>query len=264
MAHNPGKYHSFGVFTSASAVKSRPSEDLKKLYFKTTQNDSFARRDVSPRGRAESLGAIHEIGKKKTKYMDFQYKRAPCFGRDSCWYAKDYNTKMSESKENRELAECFRGPTSTVHDAPMMETTSCYAQNHLFPSKRELRSAVQASRAPENGRTKTIGGTDLNLETQSSTHRLHPAPARGFNSTGQTMWPTANLYVSGLDSGDCYRTTYSNEFWKKQVPSGVGPVQRSASAPGSTRGGAGASEVSSGRDPAIHNTRRNIFTSPGK
>lgn len=263
MAHNTQKYHSYGVFTSANAVKSRPTEELAKLFFTTNSMNSF-RGDVhSPRGRSESAGQIHNIGKKATKYMPYQYTRSPLMGKSSCSHAQDFYQKTSEYKENAELAECFRGPGKTVNDAPLLVKRSRSGDTYLSPSRKQLLSAAQASKDPNpGGRTKTLGGIDMSLVTESCSHRYHIAPPQGHSLKGRTIVPLHNLAVSGVDSGDCYRTTYGSEFWKKEVPGSLS-LQRAASAPGSVRSGP-ASEVSVGRDPEIQMTRRNIFTGPGK
>jgi hypothetical protein len=227
MSHDPGKYLSHGVFTSASAVKSRPSHEVARLYFRTTSSAEFEKWDVSPRGRTESLGQIHFIGSKSTKYMPYRYKQAPLPGKDSCWYARDYTAKPSDYTDNKQLAEFFKGTRDVVKPTPSMEKMSHHRQNFVEPSKDELLRSLQPAKAPPIERTKTTGGVDMPPETMSLSHRTHLVPPR-LALSGKIVPPSPNLGLSGMDDDDCFRTTYRSDFLKKKLKRSP---KRTASAP---------------------------------
>jgi len=172
---------------------------------------------VSPRYQAESLGHIHHIGAKNTKYMPFPYKRAPLPDKSSCWYSSDYYPKQSEYAENKQLAECFRGPTHQCDETPLLETTSHHRQNFVKHSKEQMRRSIGVNKTPPPGRTQTTGGVDMTLETQSSSHSCHRAHPR-VGSSNKSIPPLSNLHVTGVDSGDCFRTTYGSDFYLRTRP----------------------------------------------
>merc|ERR1719198_2905317 len=127
--------------TSTTAFKCASSRDIERLYFQTAYRNDFqmGSQHVSPRGRSISLGEIHEIGRKSTKFCPMRYKTAPLPGRDQCWYAKDYNDKSMHGtlNLNREMAEVFKGGRVVV-SPPMMVRTTHHQENYLRPTTAQV------------------------------------------------------------------------------------------------------------------------------
>jgi len=248
------------LFPSVAAVNTRPQAEVARLYFQSTQNEHYVKSEVAPLAPGpESLGHVHCIGQKKTKYMPFQYKSSPLLGADSCWYGRQFYEKPSEYQENRQLAESFRG-RQTVQPSPMMETTSFYTNNFVSPSKAQAAFARSPSSPPPKYRTKITAGDDLNFVTESWSHSLHRAPPR-FQGRNAKNRPLSNLGTF-VDTSDCWSTTYGSHYPKTNVKS----PSRSRSAPGWTNGLADGLQGTSSpkRDPEIDMVRRSPCMSPGK
>jgi len=208
-----------GGFPSSSSLKSRSSEDLRRLYYQTTSSGAFSKRNAkthSPRGRSEDMGQILNIGSANTKYMPVQLNHSPLANKNDCQYTKDFFKKPSECRENRALAVCFSGAKVQVTPAPMLETTSHQTQNFKCPSKAQLAGASQHSSAPATGKTQINVVTNNSLETKSSSHQSLRAPPR-FKPTQRAVAPLPNLAVPrGQDCTDCFRTSYASEFRSTQ------------------------------------------------
>jgi len=201
--------------------------------------------------REESLDQIQLIGHKATKYLPFQYKISPLCGTDECSYAKQFYPKPSDYMNNKDLAKSFR-PSTVPAPVALMETTSHSRQNFMKPSREQRATATMAPfTVDKKGNTGITGGASLTLT--STSHGLHGAPPRQPR-TGIIL-PSQNLAVSGLDGGDCYRTTQRSDFMGKQL-------SRSRTAPAPMR--EKSAEALATLGPEICMTRRNIFSSPGK
>mmetsp|Transcript_6971 Transcript_6971/g.11229 ORF Transcript_6971/g.11229 Transcript_6971/m.11229 type:complete len:262 (+) Transcript_6971:94-879(+) len=252
---NP-KNASQGVLPRQTAVGSRSSHELQRLFFQTSSSDRNDMREavqLSSPDRSESLGQIHYIGKKSTKYMPYRYSQAPLHNKTDCWYANDFCEKKSDWAQNKEIVAWIRGPRPE-YKAPLIATTSRHRQDFQKPSKDEHNRANQPNKSPEWVRTKTVGCGDFTAESLSSSHRMHMAPHR---IASQDFPHKDNLYISGLDSGDCYRTTYRNEFVKKQRP------VRCSTAPCLHQDETLLLDTTR-RDPEIAQTTRNAFSKPGR
>lgn len=218
----PGVHPSYGVFTSPTAVKTASSKDIERMFFTTTNRTAFSKKSVqmSPRGRAESVKEIHNIGKTGTKWMPHQYKTAPLLAKDSCQYHRDFVTKPSMKIGDHDLAEFFKGSRFQSASAPLLEKRSHHRMNYQSPTTEELVKAAEPVVDHIPGRTHTTGNMDFSLEKQTLSnfvHRAHPRLAPRIAAVP----PLPSLFVSG-DCGDCYRTTYTNDFPRGQ---GASPLK---------------------------------------
>lgn len=270
------KNASHGVFTSASAVRSKSRDEVNRLYFRTTSNVEFPHKELMQADRGENLGQIHFIGSKTTKYLPYQYKRAPLQNKSACWYAHDFYEKPSDAHDNRELAKCFVRKTP-FQKAPLLSTKSHYS--HTFPilTPSEIKGARPPNQDPNrlDEQRKTIGG-DANVFTQSFSHHMHRAPPKDVKATGEFQVPVHNLQLSSkiadMDHSDMLRSTYSSHFKGEQTQvarSGDRQPRRTSSAPSLVSGltsslGDEATELTAAKpDSNVFKVRRAPFMSPG-
>mmetsp|Transcript_16247 Transcript_16247/g.30367 ORF Transcript_16247/g.30367 Transcript_16247/m.30367 type:complete len:273 (+) Transcript_16247:134-952(+) len=269
------KNASHGVFTSASAVRSKSRDEVNRLYFSTTANVEHSHKQLMQDERAESLGHIHYIGTKATKYLPFQYKQAPNVNKSACWYAHDYCEKPSDAEENRALAQTFQY-RKPIQKSKLFATKSHYS--HTFPilTPSEIRSAKLPSQDPRRfGERKTIGG-DANVHTQSFSHHMHRAPPKDVKAAGEFQVPVHNLElpskIADTDQSDMLRSMYATDFKGQQKKASRGKDRqqgRTSSAPSLVSGatssvGDEASGVSAKTDSNVYKVRRAPFMAPGQ
>lgn len=211
---NP-KNNSFGVFTSHSAVDTKSAHDVKRLYFTSTANGDFQKWDTS---RDDSMAEVYHLGHKSTKHLNFRYRQTPTHDMGAFSYTKDYYQKPSDSGLNNALAEMFSRPHQGWVGSPTVAPGS-YALDFVRHPKHILDAMGQPRKAGGRGgvkrdlaRTKVLSPSDATHVTSSSSHQFHMAPPDGLNIPSKTHNPHDNLNCSGLDSGDCYKSTYGTTF----------------------------------------------------
>jgi len=212
---NP-KNESSGLFTSHGAVQSKAADaQVKSLYFTTTASGDFQKWDCS---RDDSLGEVYQIGHKSTKNLQFQYRQTPTHDMGALSYTKDYTKKTSDAGLNNALAEIFSRPHNAWVGSPTVAPGS-YALDFTRHRKQCLNALGEPGKAGGRGgakrdmaRTKVLSPSDLTHETSSSTHRCYLAPPEDMYRANESMHPNDNLGISGLDSGDCYKSTYGTTF----------------------------------------------------
>eukprot|EP00928_Gymnodinium_smaydae_P071595 TRINITY_DN55142_c0_g1_i1.p1 TRINITY_DN55142_c0_g1~~TRINITY_DN55142_c0_g1_i1.p1 ORF type:complete len:249 (-),score=43.60 TRINITY_DN55142_c0_g1_i1:63-809(-) len=242
---------SFGVFPSQSAVRSKSTSDIQRLYFKTSQKDEFDWRTLPENDRAENFDQVHNIGKRTTKYMKYQKKVAPLVDRTACRYNMEFIPKPSADYMcNKELAETFAGVKS-VSASPSFGVQSNYKETFVPISTEKLRGAKQKSQAPKQVRTKTLGGTDDLLETESMLHRTYSAPDIQLAKPTPALIPKPNLTMSGHGAGEMFRSNYDRSFANSTAR--IAPERPFEVEP--------SPHVLA--DDSIYRTRRACFLSPG-
>merc|ERR1712032_520094 len=146
-------------------------------------------------GKAENMDQIHNMGKKSTKYMEYQAMRAPLVDRTACLYFRDFNPKpVGDSVFNKELAENFKGG-HRLASTPSFGLTSSYADNFVDLSPKQRRSAKVKSQGPKKLLTQTLGGTGDFLEPVSMSHSKHSPLAKAKSAV--TLHPHPNLTCAG-------------------------------------------------------------------
>lgn len=206
------KHASFGVFPSQSAVRSKSTGDIQRLYFRTSQREEFDWRTLPESDRPENFDQVHNIGKRTTKYMKYQKKVAPLVDRTCCRYNMDFIPKESADFScNKELAGIFAG-SKPVAASPSFGIKSNYKETFVPITTDKLRGAKQRSQAPKQVRTKTLGGTEDLLETESMVHRTFSSPDINLAKPTPALVPKPNLTMSGHGAGDLFRSNYDRTF----------------------------------------------------
>lgn len=234
------KTKSWGVFTSGSAVQSRPVKDRKKLYFQTTLKGDFKKWNSD---REDSVGEIYGIGHRSTKNLPFQYRQTPTHDMSALLYTTDYWAKPSESVINDDLREIYSRPhnghVGSASCAPGIYRTDFVRHPkrrcHSFPTRENhsLRDVHNRRTKPEIERSQVLSCSDETHVLASSSHRCFAAPPPDFLSKPISP-PQDNLCVSGVDTGDCYKSTYGTDF-KGLQKSRSRPSGRCSSAPAGAR-----------------------------
>lgn len=208
----PSNNASFGVFPSQSAIRSKSTPELQRLYFRTSAAEEFAWRTIPEADRPENFDAIHNIGKRTTKYMKYQRKVAPLVDRTACRYSMDYTPMpLGDNIINAQLAATY-AQGKMVQASPSLAGKSNYAETFCQMTPEQMRSAKQKSRAPKEVRTKTLGGTEDFLEVESLMHNTYQTPNLELAKVTPAMVPRANLTMSGLPAAEQYATTYGRGF----------------------------------------------------
>jgi hypothetical protein len=251
MPYNNG---SFGVFPSQSAVRSKSTGDLQRLYFRTCQRDEHDWRTIPENDRPENFDQIHNIGKRTTKYMKFQKKTAPLVDRTACRYNQEFTPKpLGDYATNKELAITFSGAKKPTTSKAFDAQTN-YQSTFKDMDTQQLRSAKQKSCAPKQVRTSTLGGTGDLLETGSMAHQTFRTPPLHLAKNAPALAPKPNLTMAGQQASHLFTTAYNRDF--VQHGSSVVEARYEDFMPPSE-------QLPYLADPSIYNARRACYLSPG-
>lgn len=81
---------SFWYLPSQSSQKHLSAEDLRRAFYQTTNDAELRGKQIPTESRGENMIDVYNIGRKDSKYMRYQIKRAPLIDRNSCQYNWDY------------------------------------------------------------------------------------------------------------------------------------------------------------------------------
>lgn len=272
---HPNQSH--GVFVAKSAVSACSPGELHKLYYQTSSKTAFKGQSLSEEERAENFDAIHKMGQKNTKYMQYQIKKAPLVDRTACKYTQEFSAKpLGDHQFNKELALTFRGSTRVYGAAGNVDfgLRSKYTEDFHPHSPEEMRLARSPSQKPSRrARTQTLGGTGDQMVFRSSSHEDHRPLHSIFGKAEKAAQPKTNLLVGG--AGDAYRSQYRDDFCgpaavAKRLLKQSSSAPAIAAAPPPVAPPAGHEEelppppgLDLANDAAIFNIRRCCYLSPG-
>jgi hypothetical protein len=252
---NP-KNDSWACFTSSSAVQSRSSQELNKLYFRSTAGD-FQKWLTE---KDDSFTEIYDMGHKSTKHLPFQYRQAKGHGVESYSYTQDFKPKESDAHLNNELAISFSRPhcgwTGSASICP-----GVYATDFVKHPRRLKKTDGKIPTKPELLRTQVLSCSDSNHETSSKTHQSYASPPKRDRT--KPLYPNSNLVVTGMDPGDCYKGTYGETFkGMNRCSTAPANMSRQDKREGQQEAAQACNRpnTSSGSRPKV---MRNIFTRPG-
>jgi len=263
----PRSNDSFGVFPSASAIRSRSTADLQALYYATTTKRNHCGRVQQPEDIGENFDAIHKMGQKNTKYMKYQIKKAPLVDRSACKYHQEFVPKpLGDCVCNKELAKTFKGGLvgGKVQANPSFGKASRYKEDFCIDrSTAEMRAAKAPSQGPHRkARTQTLGGNGDMLELSSCSHGDHIAHPQELAKAGEILIPKPNITLAGRSNLDAFKTNYVMEF--------MGPaaqqarlIQSYGSVPNFEGMFNDMQPISRGEDEHIFQIRRACFLDPG-
>lgn len=187
------------------------SEDVRRLYFRTTSAATFVPKDLAF-ARTENFVDVHAIGQKSGKYMNYQKKRAPLLDRTSCkYYAEFTPLPLGDNKINTELAQTFKdrsGANKAMTEAKFAAASN-YTEAFRPPTRDQAKFARPKSAKPKVGRGTTLPQGAL-LETKSFSHNVYRQPVALAPSV-KAVPPRPNL---ALDSEWATKltTSYQSQF----------------------------------------------------
>eukprot|EP00927_Polykrikos_kofoidii_P085587 TRINITY_DN9347_c0_g1_i1.p1 TRINITY_DN9347_c0_g1~~TRINITY_DN9347_c0_g1_i1.p1 ORF type:complete len:274 (+),score=37.91 TRINITY_DN9347_c0_g1_i1:25-846(+) len=198
-----------GPFPRVSNTHSQ--DDLRLLCYGTQSRRTYTQPALRSEHQAENMTAIYFMGKKRSRYMGVQERGVPNFGKASCNYSLEFKARGSFCKEDRQLAESFRGiarPASIGDFTPTTHSMRTYCDHGD-----ERRSwALQKNAAPDIFHTKTTGGLGPMMETRSSTHVAHRASPADVTRSMQSGLQVRPNSLGVASSGVNVRTTVQADF----------------------------------------------------
>lgn len=204
---------SAGPFPSGSAFGAVSRDQLQKAWYQTTTSRDVPGRAPNAEAVGENFDNIHSVGRKSTRYLDFQHSRSPLTTRDSCRYTKDYiPLPLGDNAINRALAEEYKGGLSAAQkgpDVPLdgMTTNECELRAPRQEDRRRCANPVmQTGQEP----TDTLNGCGTLLEKKSHEQRtmVRPAP---FAQAERARPPKPTLEIGSVHPVRP-RTTYMRHF----------------------------------------------------
>mmetsp|Transcript_52893 Transcript_52893/g.113391 ORF Transcript_52893/g.113391 Transcript_52893/m.113391 type:complete len:223 (-) Transcript_52893:80-748(-) len=189
------KNGSHGVFISSSVINDHARDDLKKLCYQTTNINEFRGRGGAEE-RGENMEAVQNMGKKNSKYMPYQLKTVPNFGRESTYTSMEYFKKpLGDHLGNHMLAESFAGSKKRSASVGAIDGTTIYSEHYASRTQEDRQKAKPPSAAPNIHGTNTIGGTGSLMITRSFGHEMHQG--RQATTKNNASLPVENLGLSG-------------------------------------------------------------------
>jgi hypothetical protein len=166
------------------------------------------------------MGEVFNLGHKSTKHMPFRYRQSPVHDMSSFSYTNDYSEKPSDSGLNAVLADMFSRKHQGWVGSPTVAPGN-YALDYVKHPKHILDAMGQPRKAGGGGRgqakrdmarTQVISCSDLTHVTKSSSHRFYRAVPEHMKPDVTKQCPVDNLGQTGVDGGDCYKSTYGTHF----------------------------------------------------
>lgn len=218
---------SYGVFTSANAVRPLSKRDLERLYWKTSNQQHFEGRQHTEEDLNESLDQVHLVGQRDTKHMEYQEKRAPLVDRTACSYTTEFIAKPAgDSAANRIFAEGLKG-NFVLKSAPSLGTQTTYHDAfNQGRTEEELRKAKFPPQGDRQARTRPILTCGGSREKVSYTQSEHRGPHRDLQAQGTKAYHKSNLTLPGGRSREFWTTQYErdSQFCKANAwPQGASP-----------------------------------------
>lgn len=200
---------------SLKAMNTVPQDQLLKVFYQTTSMREVPGRAPSAVCVGENFDNVHNVGRKQTRYLDFQQSRAPLLSRDACQSTRDFTPlPLGDCVVNRALATQFKGGLAMSQkgvDVPMDGWSIAETDWHdrdVEDMRRARPSGMpQSSQEP----TQTLNGCGGLLETVSHTQRTLREPNMAIAKARREKKPDGNL-VLGAKHANRLRTAYRAEF----------------------------------------------------
>lgn len=191
---------SHGPLPSGNAFSAVPKDQLLKAYYQTTSMREVPGRAPNQECVGENYIDVHSIGKKTTRYMDYQLNKAPLIQRDACKYTQEFVTlPLGDNKVNTEMAASFKGGLAVgmkTVDAPLDGRTK-YEDDFMMYSGEAMAGANCPNQKPPQERTYTLGLAHKLLETKSHEQRNLVAPNLELAKSERASLPRPGLDIGG-------------------------------------------------------------------
>jgi len=250
-----------GPLPSGSAYAAVSKEALVKAFYRTTSQREVPGRTPNAACVGENYIDIHNVGKRKTKYLDFQQSRSPLTTREACKYTKDFvPLPLGDNVINRAMAASFKGGLNAgkaALEVPMDGRSKYEDDFNPFPVD-EMVWARQKTSKPPHELTNTLAGSGQLMETKSHEHTKMVPPNLRLAKAERAEQPRP-----GLDIGGGARAAPRFTVDKRQYAIAAAVARsmpRSLSTP----------EVDHSafpplhRDPEVFQMKRTPFAMPGK
>lgn len=195
----PNNYAGTRMVPSERSFRDIDQEKLRKAFFRTQTQSDYVGKVPSEEAVGENFGAIHQIGQRTTKYMDFQQKRAPLTNRLACRYTQAYQPlPLGDHEANRALAQSYKegfGTSKGPNPCPL-DGTTVYDDVFVAVSTRDLRRARQEPAKPPMELTHTVCPPGDLLEKESVFHEHFKTPYAGLKSESVKP-PVACHHIGG-------------------------------------------------------------------
>jgi len=202
---------SFGVFVSAKAHGNTSKDELRKLCFQSSTGHAHRGLPAARDGQMESMEAVLTMGHKSNKYLSYQLKEVPNFGRQHCGYSESFCRKpLSDTEFNGQMRERLNelGSSGTIVTADLPSSKSTHADSFHAHDRASRRRAKMKSAAPKQ----RYHNDKRLLETQSFSQTMHAAPSRDSWARGKSVRPVDELDRAQNSLGDSFRTIYGKDF----------------------------------------------------
>lgn len=236
---------------------------IRRCFYTTTTMREVPGREPNRECVGENYIDVHSIGKKTTRYLDFQYSLSPLTRRDSCKYQEDYIAlPLGDNKINSALAQNFkeRGASGGKGADTPMDGRTKYEDDYLAFTTELMKTANQPNQKPPRELTKTLGGSGKMMEVKSHEQRIIVPPNLALAKSVRAPLPRPGLDIGGAARCVPKRTFYQREFGPEQAARSIEAITRSASTPQLDTRGAG--ELC--KDPRVFGMRRFPYMMPGK
>lgn len=204
------------------------SEDMRRFFYQTHTSATFLGTQNPEDAGCENFYDIHQVGQRDSKYMKYQFKRAPNWDRSLCEHTRSYTPHdISDKGITDDLAECIKSKQGVGRPKtqPAFSAVTKYTDDYKRPSRDQARTAVRAPYKPvipvdEKGRPYHPLCGDKLLEIMSHEHahyNPHPldlAKAEKAAKPDNNLGPVVNELL-GLPMTTAYREEY---FSEKGVP----------------------------------------------
>jgi hypothetical protein len=214
----PDTYDSIRILPAASAMNFLTKEDMRRFYYRTETSSRFLGVKSPEDAQGENMFQIYNVGQRDSKYMKYQYKRAPNFNRKSCEYSREYVPRSLEDHAITEEISAFVKTKQGFGRAKVQakfDAKTKYSDDFKPMSMKEALGARPKSAKPTisivGGRPPhPLRGTDRLEEKESSDHQTFVAHPLELARSERARPPKSNIGLR--DRVVPVTTAYADEF----------------------------------------------------
>lgn len=215
-----------------AALSGLSKEEVQRFFYKTHTSSEFIApadkpdADIHKYCHSENFYDIHMVGQRDSKYMKYQWKRAPLWDRSLCAYTREFQAHSladgSVVKEAAEFIKSKQGVSRSKAQPPFLGVTK-YTDDYKPYTRDEARGACRPSAKPviqvdDMGRPfHPLTGTGNLEETVSFDHETFGVHPLELAKAEKAVPPKGNLGTQGhlVPQTTAYREEF---FHEKGVP----------------------------------------------
>lgn len=171
--------------------------------------------------RGENYIDVHDIGKRTTKFLEYQVCKAPLTNRNACKHTQDFvPLPLGDAAVNRSLAESFKGGFKSGPRGSIAPLDGRTMYEDTFPDlygeqlKEQIRLCRQASAKPKAELTYTVCPPGDFVGGSSHEHEKFQWPNAACAKPTKVMLPKPGFGLGGTAAAAPLRprTDYGREF----------------------------------------------------